>query len=308
MTLSLRQIEAVYWVAKLRSFSTATKQLNISQPAVSHRIREVENFLGTTLFDRSRGMTLTPAGRDFVLLAERYLALNEELMSRVAQKEGYPGIIRIGAADTIALTWLAPLISKLSVRNPRLSVEITVDLSFSLMAKLISGDLDICFLVGNSPGPNFPAVALGQVRNAWMGSSSLVGSERPLTPRQLANYSIITHSRGSHLHTALTNWFAGHGVTRPHLHSCNSLAGMIELTASGMGVATLPAGIRSQPLHRERLRVMNVTEPLPPTRFSCIHGDSHSTGLYRTIVQLAIDEVSAHPWFEPAILDETPIG
>ena len=308
LLLSTRQMEAVYWVAKLKSFSSAARQLNITQPAVSHRIREVESSLGIVLFDRSRSLTPTPEGRDILSLAERFLILNEELMIRSVQTNGHSGIIRIGAADTVALTWLAPLISKLSADNQRLSVEISIDLSFNLMSKLTSGVLDLCFLVGGSPGPGYKAAPLGQVENVWMAAPGLVPKGAKQTPGTIAKFPVVTHTAGSHLHAALNNWFVEHGVERPQTHVCNSLAGMIEITAAGLGVAALPRGIAFEPLHSGRLEIIPTIERLPATRFSCVFSEGYSAILFSEILHLAAHEVSLHPWFDPILSEDVPIG
>lgn len=299
MTLTLRQIEAVYWVAKLRSFSAATKQLGVSQPAVSHRVREVEAFFGTAIFDRSHGLAPTAAGRAFLETAGQLIALNEDLLAQATQKLGHSGLVRIGAADTVALSWLAPLISRLARAHRRLSIEVSVDLSMNLMTKFISGDLDICFLVGNAPGPAFLAVPLGQVRNAWMAARSMAVPEGALDARQLAAFPVLTHSRGSHLQVALTRWFSTNRAAPPHFHSCNSLSGMIELASAGLGIASLPGMLLHERTYSDRLKQLEVVQGLPPTRFTAVFSDTQTTGLYRELVDVALEEVQRHPWFEP---------
>ena len=182
--VTYRQVEAFHWIARSGSFSEAARALNATQPAISNRIRELEAMLGARLFERrGRGARragrrrrcaarLTPAGRDLLDVAERFVALGEEFVARAAPRSGVAGTVRIGAADTVALTWLPRLVAELSRRYPRLAVELTVDLSRDLRARLADGDLDIAFLVGPAPGPEFEEIPFGQVRNAWMASGS----------------------------------------------------------------------------------------------------------------------------------------
>ena len=102
--ITFRQIETFYWIARLGSFSEAAQILNTTQPAVSNRIRELESGLKAKLFARNgRGVTLTPVGRDLLGLAEQLLELGHEFLARARTDAGIAGVIRIGAADTIAL-------------------------------------------------------------------------------------------------------------------------------------------------------------------------------------------------------------
>src|SRR3546814_13734497 len=64
-------LETLLWIARLGTFAAAAERLNTTQPAISARVRELENHLGTVLFRREgRTMTLTPAGRELVRESE----------------------------------------------------------------------------------------------------------------------------------------------------------------------------------------------------------------------------------------------
>src|SRR3546814_1439625 len=63
--IAFYHLETLLWIARLGTFAAAAERLNTTQPAISARVRELENHLGTVLFRREgRTMTLTPAGRD----------------------------------------------------------------------------------------------------------------------------------------------------------------------------------------------------------------------------------------------------
>src|SRR5690349_18874056 len=84
--LSARQLRAVVAVAEYRSFIAAAAEMKTSQPALSRTIGQVERILGLALFSRStRQVSVTPAGREFVALAERLL--NEMRIGLNAMRE-----------------------------------------------------------------------------------------------------------------------------------------------------------------------------------------------------------------------------
>lgn len=297
--ITFRQIEAFHWIARSGSFSEAARTLNATQPAISNRIRELERIVGARLFERrGRVMRLTPAGREVQALAEQFVALGHAFVARAAPKGAVAGIMRIGAADTVALTWLPRLVALLSARYPRLAVELSVDLSTNLRAKLAEGDLDIAFLVGTAPGPDFVELPFGQIGNAWMAAPALGLGGRRVGPRELASHPVLTHSRGSHLHRVVMKWFSDAGIGDIRIHGCNSLATMVEMTIAGLGVSVLsPDFVRHR--HGDALAVIDAGAPLAPTRFSCVHADTVPAAVVATVLRIARREMTREPCFRP---------
>ncbi len=302
--ISLKQIETFYWIARLGSFSEAAGQLNTTQPAISNRIRELEGFLGSQLFTRSgRTVSLTPTGRDLLELAERFIELTDEFLVRARSSGGISGVLRIGAADTIALTWLPRLVAELSRLYPQLYVELFVDLSVNIQDKLIEGDLDIGFLVGSAPSPDFVEVPLGSVSNCWMCAPRLGLSGRKITPVELAVMPILTHSRGSHLYRVVRKWFAGAGVRRLRIHGCSSLASMIEMTVAGLGVSVLPPVMIRERYGPDRLQEIVAEPALPPTDFTCVYADKAPSMIYQKTIEIARREIEVEPCFQLSRID-----
>lgn len=297
--ITFRQIEAFYWIARSGSFSEAARSLNATQPGISNRIRELETLLNVRLFERGgRAVRLTPEGRQLQGLAEQIVALGHDFVARSGASAGVAGVMRIGAADTVALTWLPRLVAELSRRYPRLAVELSVELSVHLRDRLAEGELDIAFLVGTAPGPEFEEIPLGQVRNAWMAPRALGLGGRRIEATELAQHAILTHSRGSHLHRIVRQWFLRAGIRDIRIHGCNSLATMIEMTVAGLGVSLLsPALVRQR--HGDVLDVLDVDAPVAPTRFACIHAAQGPAAVSAAIVDIARRETERESCFEP---------
>ncbi|MGO7425308.1 LysR family transcriptional regulator, partial [Rhizobium ruizarguesonis] len=83
--VDFKALETVLWIAQLESFRAAAEKLNTTQPAISVRVAQLEEELGTQLFDRSsRTLSVTPAGRQVLTYADRLLRLRAELLHAVA--------------------------------------------------------------------------------------------------------------------------------------------------------------------------------------------------------------------------------
>ena len=80
--ITLKQLEALYWCAKLKSFADAASRLHTSQSAISKRVSELERAVGEPLFDRSRRLPrLTARGDQLVEGAEQMLGLRDGLLN-----------------------------------------------------------------------------------------------------------------------------------------------------------------------------------------------------------------------------------
>jgi DNA-binding transcriptional LysR family regulator len=294
---SLKQIETFYCVARSGSFQSAAAQLHTTQPAVSSRIRELEGALGVQLFDRSgRQARLTPHGRKLVVYAERLLASAADIREDIAgAAEG--GLVRLGVVDTIALTWLPELVARMAERLPGLGVELEVDLSVNLLKLLMDRQIDIALMVGPVPGPSFASAPLGSVELGWMAGADFALPAEPATPRDLAGLPIMTHSRGSHQHVMLQQWFRGHGAEPRRISACSSLATIIHLTVSGFGLAVLPVGAMRRELEAGDLHLVRTTVPLPPTEFVIAWPVEGPEGQVRLIRSLATETARSHPAF-----------
>lgn len=268
MTLNLKQIEAFFWVDRLGGFQAAASYLNTTQPAISARIRELERSLGVQLFDRrSRNARLTSKGRSLVDYAQQMLGLASEIAQRVGDTAALSGLVRVGVADTIALTWLPEMLARVARQLPKLEVDLEVDLSVNLLRQLENREIDIAILVRSATTTGLSAVTLGSVDLAWMCSPSLALPEEPIAPKALAKWPIIAHTRGSHQYVMIRQWFRDNGIEPRRISGCSSLATLIKLIGSGLGISVLaPATLRKEIVDGV-LRIVRTTHPVSPNVF-----------------------------------------
>src|SRR3546814_20785398 len=96
-------LETLLWIARLGTFAAAAERLNTTQPAISARVRELENHLGTVLFRREgRTMTLTPAGRELVRESEPLWARFQGVLMGCSDIAGATDVVRIGEGEIAA--------------------------------------------------------------------------------------------------------------------------------------------------------------------------------------------------------------
>ena len=147
--LDFRSIETFLWVVKLGSFRGAAQRLNTTQPAISQRIAQLEREMGVKLLNRDhRVASPTPSGRQMMVYAEKLIGLRSEMMAEVGDRSAMRGVLRLGVAETIVHTWLPRLVKSVNEAYPNLSLEIEVDITPNLSARLLAQEIELAFVLG----------------------------------------------------------------------------------------------------------------------------------------------------------------
>lgn len=148
MAVNIELYKIFYYVAKNKSFSTAARELYITQPAVSLSISQLEKQLGGKLFHRARkGVELTEYGRAIFDYVERAMSLVDEIEKRFEEiKNLDTGVLRIGASDNICKNYLGRYIVDFNKENPNVRIEIHNGSTNKTIGLIKSGKVDLGFV------------------------------------------------------------------------------------------------------------------------------------------------------------------
>ena len=132
-------------IAEERSFSKASKSLNVSQPALSASVKRLEERLGAPIFDRkTKPIELTEVGREYLRIANEIQQKEDAFESYVKRTKGtISGHLKIGGSILFSSFVLPSLISEFTAKYPRVSVELVERSSDELFEMLKHGELDI---------------------------------------------------------------------------------------------------------------------------------------------------------------------
>ena len=151
------RLKVFYTVATRLSFTKAANELNISQPAVTKHIKEIENQLNTKLFDR-KGTTiqLTESGKILFVYAEKSRQLYRDLDFAIAQlNKQEKGKLKIGASTTIAQYILPEILAKFNSYYKDINIELVTHNSEDIATLLKSGKIDLGIVEGESKSSYF---------------------------------------------------------------------------------------------------------------------------------------------------------
>jgi DNA-binding transcriptional LysR family regulator len=267
--VDFKSIETFLWVVTLGSFRGAAQRLNTTQPAISQRIAQLEREMGVKLLNRDhRVASPTTSGRQLMVYAEKLIGLRSEMMAEVGDRSAMRGVMRLGVAETIVHTWLSRLIKSVNTAYPNLSLEIEVDITPNLSARLLAQEIELAFVLG--------PLSISSVRNrplcdypiGFLASPSLGLGNGPLTVHDLAKFPIITFPRKTQPYEIVRSLFNRPELPPVRLHASASLATVIHMAIEGLGIAVIPTAIVENELADGRLQLLATDLKISPLTFS----------------------------------------
>jgi DNA-binding transcriptional LysR family regulator len=239
MRLTLAQLEAFFWVAQLGSVQLAASKLNLAQPTISLRLRDLEAVLGVQLFEKN-GRGLRPTDDGLRLRNHAASVLSE--IHKIRDQSGAPdvgGVIRVGFAEGFAMVCLAPVLKALRSDYPLLRPELVVSMTSALEKDLIARKLDIAFLANPVGHANLQLQPLGTQSIVWAAAPSL-GLPAKVRPADLKGVPIISNPPPSPMYRQINDWFATAGLEPARLDICTSVALVAHLVSEGAAIGLLP--------------------------------------------------------------------
>lgn len=289
--MTFKQLEALYWIARLGGFAQAANQLHTSQSAISKRVRELEQLFDTELFDRTqRAARLTDKGEEMFVLAKRLL----EQRDAAIEQFGKPGVVerrvRLGVTELTAMTWLPRLVSLIRRHYPKVILEPDVDDSLQLRDKLLADELDLVIVPESFADARMSPRVIGQVQSAWMCKPGVVpgmGAGAAVRLHELAQHRMLVQGSNSGTGRAYDSWMKEQGVQPADVIVVSNLVALTGLTVSGLGVSYLPHECLSPLVAAGMLEVLQVAPALPVVRYVAMHKGEHRSALTASLVMLA---------------------
>jgi LysR family transcriptional regulator, glycine cleavage system transcriptional activator len=186
---SLNGLRAFEAAARHLSFTQAASELNVTQTAISHQIRRLEEELGIRLFVRkNRALALTPEAREY--LPGIRAAFNDLRLAtdRLLRKDA-DNVLTISTLASLAAKWLLPRLSTFQEAHPDIDVRITTSTG---LIDFASGDVDAAIRYGRGHWPGLRSEWLMADEMFPVCSPALLTGKRPLrSPEDLRDHALL---------------------------------------------------------------------------------------------------------------------
>ena len=262
LSLDVRDLALVREIASTGSVTRAGTRLHLTQSALSHRLRAIEERLGAPLFLRlGKKMALTPAGQRVLDTAHRVL---EELGRaeddlRVLGVEG-AGVLRLCTQCYTGYHWLPPLLREFQAKHPRITVQIAADATSRSMDALLGGEIDLAILTRAADDPRLHVRPLFKDEMVVVvAPSHPLASRAWVEPASLASEHLIVYKidrRESFVFTHILNPAA---VDPAKVSFVPLTEAILEMVKAGLGISVMARWALEPALEAGSVRALRFT-------------------------------------------------
>ena len=256
---ALRALEAA---ARHMSFTRAAHELNVTQSAISHQIKTLEDLWGLKLFKRTvRGVTLTPTGEELAKVTREFFDRMTRTLDGLRVSSSHEPL-RVDTLQSFAVKWLVPRLGRFHEIHPEIDVWIS---THERLVDFGSDDVDLAIRLGHGRYPGLHASLLMREEVYPVCTPAFFAQDGlPESPRELLDYPLLLRL-GEPNHPNWEQWFEAAGlpgvrpVAGPRFPDSNMA---IEASKDGLGVALArTAHVADELATGELIRLFDVACP-----------------------------------------------
>ena len=257
------KVDTLLEVVKQQSCTRAAAALSLTQPAVSHHIRQLEAALGVTLFKQEKGrLQLTKEGEIAVLYARRMKALQARMVTDLADAERRLSRIRIGITHTAESSRIAEALAQYSSQNSGLTITIVTDTIKNLYEMLDNFELDLAIVEDRPSGGRFHSLLLDtDCLMCAVSNRSPLARQTMVTIEELKRQKMILRSAGSATRTQFESTLTAVGESADDFDvilEVDNIATIKDLIRKGLGVSILARSACIDEVRKGKLTVLPI--------------------------------------------------
>jgi DNA-binding transcriptional LysR family regulator len=241
-SLNLDQLRAFVEVVERGSFTRAAKELNLSQPAVTHQIHELERRFNVPLVERlGKRVYLTQAGEKLIEHARNLLEDDARACADMRRfGDGSLGRVRVGTSMTALMYVLPPILRQLKTDHPQLEINLKAGLTATTLQMLKTNALDLGLCAFPVDEPGFKTIPLFDDELVAILPATVGKTPKTVTPAFLARCPLILGNEDSVLRRSITAWLAAAGPPPQPVMEFDNVEAIKSVVAVGLGASIVP--------------------------------------------------------------------
>nr|WP_314583284.1 LysR family transcriptional regulator [uncultured Pseudomonas sp.] len=265
--LNLNHLHTFTQVIHHGSFSAAAERLNLTQPAVSLHIRQLEERLNLRLVERvGKRIKPTSAGSTLLEHIGRIDAVVEDaLLDLASHAQGVAGQIAIGTGATACIHLLPPILQTLRRRFPALDVRVSTGNTDGILRAVEENRLDLALVTLPAVGRSLSITPLLDDEFVAIFSDEQKLLPPAITPQSLESLPLVVFEAGSSTRLLIDEWYLRAGLRIKPVMELGSIEAIKEMVAAGLGYSIVPRMSVAATHHRRGLQVQPLTPPISRT-------------------------------------------
>lgn len=264
MNIDYELYRIFYIVAKNGNITRASKELLISEPAVSKSIKNLEGYLGAPLFTRTKkGVNLTTEGitlYEYISKGIEYFKSGEAKFNELINLES--GTIRIGINTTLTKEFLMPYLETFHKLYPNINIEIRTNLTSELKSMLKDGliDMHILNLTNEETKNEFNIIKCKTITDCFVSNKPI---KEKISIKELNNYPLILQDKNSNTRKFLDDFANKYEITLKPKIEIGSYYLVSEFSRIGLGIGYVTKNYIKNNLDKKELFIVPIKEKIP---------------------------------------------
>ena len=259
--MDLQNLNIFIQVAELKSFTKAGQKLGYSQPTISFQIKQLEEELGTKLFDRiGHTVTLTEEGHHALEYAQTICRMSEEMVQNSSKTREVSGVIKIGLPDSLCTPFIVKRFDGFREMYPGISLEVTNAGTDTMFHLLDHNQVDIiCTLDSPIYDTNYVLAHEEKIGNSFVVSvDNPLVQKKKITIKDLLDQPFIFTEKGMSYRRLLDERLAKDGLEINPVLEIGRTDLICEMVEKNMGISFLPDFVTEEGVRSGKLIRINV--------------------------------------------------
>lgn len=257
------KLQTLLAVAEYKNFTRAAEELNMTQPAVSHHIKQLEEEVNAPLFIRNKsGLKLTPQGEIVVKYARRMNALNGKMYSELQNAQKHLSLLRIGITHTSESNFTAAALAKYSNQRGKLKIILFTDTINNLYDMLENYEIDLAIVDGAYNDSRFSSMLLDtDYLTCVMSVDNPLAKKGAVTLAELKKQKMILRTPASATRTLFESALESNGETIRSFDvtlEVDNIATIKDLIRKDLGVSILPRSACLDELKKKKIAALPI--------------------------------------------------
>ncbi|MDY2627475.1 MAG: LysR family transcriptional regulator [Lachnospiraceae bacterium] len=297
MSASFDYYRIFYYVGKTGSITAAANALFLTQPTISHAIRNLEKELGCTLFLRTKkGVIMTPEAKNLYfhisIACEQILKGEEELQAALQLSEGS---VTIGATETILHFHLIPWLKQYRALHPGIKLKIANSNTPATLQSLKQGVLDFAILVmdmNSNYGEDFTITRLEDFSDLFVvGTDYAFLAEKPVSLEELTGYPLICLEKDTCTRNFLDDFLSEKQITwAPDIELATSDL-IMPMVTQNFGIGFTPEYFAREALEQHTAAALQLKESVSPRSICLVCTQTPHSAASEAFIRMLSDTV-----------------
>ena len=276
--MTITQLSTFLKIVELHSFSAAADNLGYAQSTVTTQIKQLEDELGCTLFERlGKTISVTSSGERLIKYAEKMLQLEREIHLDVSDEENPSGVLKLGVSESLCISRFPKILMEFNRNNPRTEIRIQFVTHESIPDLLQKGELDMVYTL--NPLFEDDRIKILHKKREKLGfyvSPDHFMAGKTIREKDLKDVPLLLTGHNCNFRHMLISDFEKNGISPNIVLETSSKEVLKQFAEGGFGVAFIPEMAAEKEINDGRLKQLTWKgKDFPVYSQVLIHKDKH---------------------------------